>query len=233
MPINGVAHFHVVSRHALGDRSRRAADAEKPAHDFLPGADLRERSVPARIEIDLQRLGMRIDRFLFHVAVEPGGIVAAWNSAATPLLKPPHFFRQTQHCEDFEVRNEFATGYVEPILARMRQQVSGSADRLRSGSNIGSSRSNAGVSGGFAAKGASYGIESSFSKVAMERSWSPMRAATRARMSSGLGPSQRVFLDRNHRDRALGQSQCSGVVTKSHICKREISHAEQNFQAVL
>ena len=72
---------------------------------------------------------MRINRFLVHVAVEPGGIVAAWNSAATPLLKPPHFFRQTQHREDFEVRNEFATGYVEPILVRMRQQVSGSADR--------------------------------------------------------------------------------------------------------
>src|SRR5439155_1354359 len=59
---------------------------------------------------------------------------------------------------------------------------------LRSGSNIGSSRSNAGVSGGFAARGASYGIESSFSNVEMERSESPMRAATRARMSSGLGP---------------------------------------------
>src|SRR5438552_720450 len=36
---------------------------------------------------------------------------------------------------------------------------------LRSGSNIGSIRSNAGVSGGFAANGASYGIESSLVKV--------------------------------------------------------------------
>src|SRR5438093_13720113 len=59
---------------------------------------------------------------------------------------------------------------------------------LRSGSNIGSSRSNAGVSGGFAANGASYGIESSFSNVEMERSGSPIRAATLARISSGLGP---------------------------------------------
>src|SRR5438874_9602244 len=59
---------------------------------------------------------------------------------------------------------------------------------LRNGSNIGSSRSNAGVSGGFAANGASYGIESSFSNVEMERSGSPIRAATRARISSGLGP---------------------------------------------
>ncbi len=104
---------------------------------------------------------------------------------------------------------------------------------LRSGSNIGSNRSNAGVSGGFAARGASYGIESSFSKVEMERSGSPMRAATRARMSSGLGPVSASFSIGNHRDRALGQSQCSGVVTKTHVCKREISHAEQNFQAVL
>src|SRR4030095_7015877 len=70
MPINGVAHFHVVSRHALGDCPRRAADAEKPAHHLLPGADLRERSVPARIEIDLQRLRMRINCFLFHVAAD-------------------------------------------------------------------------------------------------------------------------------------------------------------------
>src|SRR5437667_10923643 len=36
---------------------------------------------------------------------------------------------------------------------------------LRSGSNIGAIRSNAGVSGGFAANGPSYGIESSLVKV--------------------------------------------------------------------
>src|SRR6266480_3714096 len=40
--IDSVAHFHVVSRHALRDGSRRTADAEKPAHDLLPGADLRD-----------------------------------------------------------------------------------------------------------------------------------------------------------------------------------------------
>src|SRR5437016_11314171 len=70
VPINGVAHFHVVSRDALRDRPGGAADAEKPAHDLLPGADLGERSVPARIEIDPQRLRMRINRFLFHVATD-------------------------------------------------------------------------------------------------------------------------------------------------------------------
>src|SRR5439155_19185143 len=64
---------------------------------------------------------------------------------------------------------------------------------LRSGSNIGSIRSNAGVSGGFAANGASYGIESSLVKVEMARSGLPTRAAIRARMSSGLAPVSASF----------------------------------------
>src|SRR5436190_24203801 len=64
---------------------------------------------------------------------------------------------------------------------------------LRSGSNIGSSRSSAGVSGTFAANTPSYGIESSFCKAAMARSGSPTRAATRARISIGIGPSAESF----------------------------------------
>src|SRR6266480_2765894 len=47
----------------------------------------------------------------------------------------------------------------------------------RSGSNIGSSRSNAGVSGTFSGGGPAYGIESSFCKAAMARSGSPICAA--------------------------------------------------------
>src|SRR5207247_10037926 len=58
---------------------------------------------------------------------------------------------------------------------------------LRSGSNIGSIRSNAGVSGGFAANGASYGIESSVVKVEMARSGSPTRASTRGRLLGRRG----------------------------------------------
>src|SRR5438094_286628 len=55
---------------------------------------------------------------------------------------------------------------------------------LRSGSNIGSSRSRAEVSGTFAAlSGLSYGVESSFCKAEMARSGSPIRAVTRARIS--------------------------------------------------
>src|SRR6266516_42113 len=41
---------------------------------------------------------------------------------------------------------------------------------------------------------------------------------------------QRVFLNRNHGDRALGQSQCSDVVAKTHAYKRQISHQNKIFR---
>jgi hypothetical protein len=66
VPIDGVAYFHVVSRHALRDCPGSAADPEKPAHHFLSRANFGKGSVPARIEIDPERLGMGINRFLFH-----------------------------------------------------------------------------------------------------------------------------------------------------------------------
>jgi len=66
VPVDGVADLHVISRHALGDRPRSAADPEKPAHHFLACADLGKSAVPTRIEINLERLGMGIDRCLFH-----------------------------------------------------------------------------------------------------------------------------------------------------------------------
>src|SRR5437899_8534432 len=65
---------------------------------------------------------------------------------------------------------------------------------FRSGSNIGSSRSSAGVSGTFSvASGPPYGIESSFCKAAMARSGSLICAATRARISIGIGPNTASF----------------------------------------
>src|SRR5438105_519581 len=64
---------------------------------------------------------------------------------------------------------------------------------FRSGSNIGSSRRNAGVSGTVGAGGASYDIESSFCNAAIARSGSPICAATRARISIGAGPSSASF----------------------------------------
>ena len=54
---------------------------------------------------------------------------------------------------------------------------------FRSGSNMGSSRRSAGVSGTFSPSALAPGIESTFCKAAMARSGSPMRAATLARMS--------------------------------------------------
>jgi hypothetical protein len=49
---------------------------------------------------------MRINRFLFHLAVELGRLGADWwNFAVTPLRNPPRLFRQTQDQEDFGGRN--------------------------------------------------------------------------------------------------------------------------------
>ncbi len=53
-PVDGVAERHVVGRHRLGDRAGRAADAEEPSGHFLPGADLGERAVETRVEVDLR-----------------------------------------------------------------------------------------------------------------------------------------------------------------------------------
>ncbi len=54
--VDGVAHLHVVGGDALGDRAGSTADAEEPAHHFLPRADLGEGAVEAGIEVDLQGL---------------------------------------------------------------------------------------------------------------------------------------------------------------------------------
>src|SRR5262249_40381748 len=64
---------------------------------------------------------------------------------------------------------------------------------FRSGSNMGSSRSSAGVSGLFEARGPAYGIESTFCNDAMAPSGSASCAHTRARISSGPGPSTASF----------------------------------------
>src|SRR6185436_2100827 len=64
--IDGIADGHVVSGDGLGDGARRAANAEKPAGDFLPCANLGERSVLRVVEIDLQRLLMRSQNFAIH-----------------------------------------------------------------------------------------------------------------------------------------------------------------------
>ena len=80
--VNRVAHRHVVGRHALGDRPRRAAHPEKPAHDLLPRADFREGAIPARVEIDPESLLMGIDDFVFH------GFENLAESGRTTLIYP-------------------------------------------------------------------------------------------------------------------------------------------------
>src|SRR5437867_150906 len=64
---------------------------------------------------------------------------------------------------------------------------------FRSGSNMGSSRSSAGVSGTFSASAPWAGIESSFCKAAIARSGSPICAATRAKNSIGRVPATASF----------------------------------------
>ena len=60
LAVDGVADRHVVGRHALGDGPGGAAHPEEPAHHLLPGADLGEGAVAARVQVDLQRLGVGI-----------------------------------------------------------------------------------------------------------------------------------------------------------------------------
>src|SRR6266550_2835736 len=64
---------------------------------------------------------------------------------------------------------------------------------FRTGSNMGSSRRSTGVSGTPNESEPEYGVESTFCKAAMARSGSPMRAATRARISIGMGPVTESF----------------------------------------
>ena len=59
--VDRIAESHVVGRHRLRHRARRAADMEKAPGHFLAGADLREGAVLLRVEIDLERLLVRPD----------------------------------------------------------------------------------------------------------------------------------------------------------------------------
>ena len=47
--IDGVAHRHVIGRHAFGDRARGPAGAEEPADYFLPGPDFGKGSIAALV----------------------------------------------------------------------------------------------------------------------------------------------------------------------------------------
>ena len=105
---------------------------------------------------------------------------------------------------------------------------------FRSGSNIGSSRSSAGVSGTLDSQCAfAYGIESSFCKAAMARSGSPYLRRHPGEDLDRNGTIHRVFLDRDHGHGPFRQSQRGGFVTEAHIGQREIANEADNFPAVL
>ena len=101
---------------------------------------------------------------------------------------------------------------------------------FRSGSNIGSSRSSAGVSGTLLANGPLYGIESNFCKAAIARSGSPTCAATRARYLDWDRTSYRVLLNWIRRHGALRQRQRTGLVAETHHGQREISNENIIFR---
>ena len=67
----------------------------------------------------------------------------------------------------------------------------------------------------------------------MARSGSPVRAATRARISIEKGPFIASFSIGIHGHGPFGQSQCGGFVAEAHISQREISHKAIIFRLVL
>jgi hypothetical protein len=56
LAVHSVTDSHVIGGNRLRDCARSGSCAEKPPRDFLPGTDLSDRAVPARIKIDSQRL---------------------------------------------------------------------------------------------------------------------------------------------------------------------------------
>ena len=62
--IDCITDFHVIGGHALRDCPRTTSDPEKPAYDFLPGADLSKGPVTSWVEIDIQRFLMSVEGVL-------------------------------------------------------------------------------------------------------------------------------------------------------------------------
>ncbi len=66
LAVNRVAHGHVVGGNGFCNRPRRLANVEKPARDFLARADLGERAVFLRVEVDLKRFLAGVQFFAIH-----------------------------------------------------------------------------------------------------------------------------------------------------------------------
>ena len=66
-----VAELHVVGGHGLGDRAGGGAGLEKPAGDFLAGADFDDGAVFQRIQIDRKGFFDRAWHIVRHSAASP------------------------------------------------------------------------------------------------------------------------------------------------------------------
>ena len=64
--IDGVGYCHIVCGNRLGDGGGRAPDMKEPAGNLLTRADLGNRSVPGRIDVDAERLVMSAQRVHPH-----------------------------------------------------------------------------------------------------------------------------------------------------------------------
>jgi len=96
------------------------------------------------------------------------------------------------------------------------------------GSNIGSSRSSAGVSGTLETSTPSYGIASTFCNAAMARSGSPICAATRAdRMPAGRR------LNRNRDTRFRLPKYCSDTGVNSENCGSQTLRSGERLNSFL
>ena len=64
--VNRVAHGHVVRRNGFGDRARGAAGVKEPTGHLLSGPDFGEGAVTFGVEIDFERLLIRVQDFVGH-----------------------------------------------------------------------------------------------------------------------------------------------------------------------
>jgi hypothetical protein len=85
LAVLGVADRHVVGGDGLRDRARGPPDPEEPADDLLARPDLRDRPVPARIQVDTECLLVRIGLMSAH---ELGHQVSPACSPARPGGRP-------------------------------------------------------------------------------------------------------------------------------------------------
>mmetsp|Transcript_71301 Transcript_71301/g.119342 ORF Transcript_71301/g.119342 Transcript_71301/m.119342 type:complete len:501 (-) Transcript_71301:394-1896(-) len=100
--VEGVAHGHVVGRDCFRDGAGRSADVEKDTPHLLPGADLRDAAVGARVQIDLQRLVQRplgdVARRRRHGPLVQGPNELRHRARLAQAARVPHDRRRRSQC---------------------------------------------------------------------------------------------------------------------------------------